>query len=166
MLFCKKQVNQYCYLMNKINIIKLLLILVFITSCGYTPIFTNKNISFSIVEVETTGNEKLNKVLINNLNIYKNLNSEKKYYLKINTKVEKKITSKDSKGNPKTFEIKVITKTYIEDENNNSKEKIFIKSINYNNDDNKFELKKYENQSTKALVEKISEEVIIYLQTK
>jgi hypothetical protein len=151
--------------MNKIIIIKFLTILVFITGCGYTPIFSSKNTNFSIVEVKTTGDNKLNKILNNKLNIYKNSKSEKKYYLNINTSVEKKISSKDSKGNPKTFELKVITKTNIQDEKNNNKEKIFIKTVNYNNNENKLNLKKYENQSKEVLVEKISEEMIIYLQT-
>ena len=78
--------------MKKIIFINFFILLIFITSCGYTPIFSNKNINFTIADIELTGNNKLNKILNNKLNIYKNLNSEKKYYLKINTDVNKKIT--------------------------------------------------------------------------
>ena len=151
--------------MKKIIFINFFILLIFITSCGYTPIFSNKNINFTIADIELTGNNKLNKILNNKLNIYKNLNSEKKYYLKINTNVIKKTSSKDSKGNPKTFELTVIINTNIQDEKGNIREKLFIKSINYNNSNNKFDLKKYENQSSEILVNKISEEIIIYLQT-
>ena len=77
----------------------------------------------------------------------------------------KKISSKDSKGNAKTFELTVITNTNIQDEKGNIREKLFIKSINYNNSNNKFDLKKYEDQSSEILANKISEEIIIYLQT-
>ncbi len=164
MLFCKKQVNQYSSLMNKI-IIKFLIILVFLSGCGYKPIFSSKNTNFAIAEIETSGDNKLNKILNNRLNIYKNSKAKKKYYLNINTNVEKKISSKDSKGNPKTFQLKVITKANIRDEKDNNKEKIFIKTVNYNNNDNKLDLKKYERQSSESLVEKISEEMVIYLQT-
>ena len=52
-----------------------------------------------------------------------------------------------------------------QDEKGNIREKLFIKSVNYNNSNNKFELKKYENQSSEILINKISEEIIIYLQT-
>ena len=45
------------------------------------------------------------------------------------------------------------------------KKKSFSKSINYNNKNNKSELKKYENETSKNLVEKISDEIIIYLQS-
>ena len=164
MLFCKKQVNQYSSLMNKI-IIKFLIILVLLSGCGYKPIFSSKNTNFAIAEIETSGDNKLNKILNNRLNIYKNSKAKKKYYLNINTNVEKKISSKDSKGNPKTFQLKVITKANIRDEKDNNKEKIFIKTVNYNNNDNKLDLKKYERQSSESLVEKISEEMVIYLQT-
>tara|TARA_Y100000741_G_scaffold330495_1_gene285111 strand:+ start:539 stop:997 length:459 start_codon:yes stop_codon:yes gene_type:complete len=151
--------------MNKIIFTKLFIILIFITGCGYTPIFSNKNTKFTIVEIESTGNNKLNKILNNKLNIYKNLNSEKKYYLRVNTDVNKIISSKNSKGNAKTFELTVSTNTNIQDEKGNIKEKLFSKSVNYKNNNNKFDLKKYENQSSEALINKISEEIIIYLQT-
>ena len=151
--------------MNKIIFTKLFIILIFITGCGYTPIFSNKNTKFTIVEIESTGNNKLNKILNNKLNIYKNLNSKKKYYLRVNTDVNKKISSKNSKGNAKTFELTVSTNTNIQDEKGNIKEKLFSKSVNYKNNNNKFDLKKYENQSSEALINKISEEIIIYLQT-
>ena len=59
----------------------------------------------------------------------------------------------------------MITKANIRDEKDNNKEKIFIKTVNYNNNDNKLDLKKYERQSSESLVEKISEEMVIYLQT-
>ena len=150
--------------MKKILFTKFFIIIIFITGCGYTPIFSNKNTSFNIVEIESTGNNKLNKILNNKLNIYKNSNSEKKYFLKINTDVNKKISSKDSKGNAKTFELTVSTNTNIQDEKGYIKEKLFVKSVNYNNNNNKFDLKKYENQSSEILINKISEEIIIYLQ--
>ena len=151
--------------MKKIIFTKFFIILIFITGCGYTPIFSNKNTNFAVVGIETTGNNKLNKILNNKLNIYKNSNSEKKYYLKINKDVNKKISSKDSKGNAKTFELIVSSDTNIQDEKGNIKEKLFIKSVNYKNSNNKFDLKKYEKQSAEILINKISEELIIYLQT-
>ncbi len=151
--------------MKKILFTKFFIILIFITGCGYTPIFSNKTNNFNIVGIELTGNNKLNRILNNKLNIYKNSNGEKKYFLKINTDVNKKISSKDSKGNAKTFGLTVSTNTNIQDEKGYIKEKLFVKSVNYNNSNNKFELKKYENQSSEILINKISEEIIIYLQT-
>ena len=53
----------------------------------------------------------------------------------------------------------------IKDSNDNVKNKLFAKSVDYNNRSNKSELKKYENETSKNLAEKISDEIIIYLQS-
>ena len=68
-------------------------------------------------------------------------------------------------GEDLTMGLTVRTNINIQDEKGNIKEKLFIKSINYNNNNNKSDLKKYENQSSEILANKISEEIIIYLQT-
>ena len=62
--------------MKKIIFIKFFILLIFVNGCGYTPIFSNKNINFTIVGLELTGNNKLNKILNNKFNIYDDLNSE------------------------------------------------------------------------------------------
>ena len=151
--------------MNKIIFSKFLIILFFVSSCGYAPIFSSKNSDFSIIEIKSTGNSKLNKILINKLDNYKSTNSKKRFSLKIDTNLKKEIASKDTKGNPKIYKMDVNLKIYAEDEKNNLKEKLFSKSINYNNSNNKFKLKKYENETAKNLTEKIAEEIIIYLQS-
>tara|TARA_B100000965_G_scaffold280816_1_gene238691 strand:- start:786 stop:1244 length:459 start_codon:yes stop_codon:yes gene_type:complete len=151
--------------MNKKILSKLIILLFFISGCGYSPIFSNKNSNFSIIEIAATGNNKINSIIINKLNIYKNSNREKFFSLIINTNLKKEISSKDSKGDPKTYSIEIRTKMSAKDNKGDLKEKIFIKTINYNNIENKFDLKKYEEKSTKNLAEIISEEIIIYLQT-
>ena len=42
---------------------------------------------------------------------------------------------------------------------------MFVKSTDYSNKNNKFDLKKLENQTSKILAEKIADELIIYLQS-
>ena len=148
--------------MNKF-FIKYLTILIFISSCGYNPIFSNKNSNFSIKEVSSTGNKKLNIIINSKLNNYQGVDAEKVISVSINTNLNKEISSKDTKGNPKTFRIEVKSKTIITDSNGNVKEKLFSKSTNYNNLANKFELKKFENETAKNLAEKISEEIVVYL---
>ena len=151
--------------MNKIILTKLLIVFFFISGCGYSPIFSNKNSNFSIIEIGITGNNKINNIINNKLNNYKNSDGKKIFSLNINTNLKKEISSKNSKGDPKTFNIKINAKMSIKDNKGNLREKLFIKSINYNNLDNKFDLKKYEEKLTKSLAEIISEEIIIYLQS-
>ena len=151
--------------MKKNNIIKILVLLLFITGCGYSPIFSSKESNFSITELKSTGNKKLSNIINNRLNSYKNLESKNYFSIIINTDLEKKITSKDTKGNPKTFRLNIKSNIIVKDLKGNLNEKLFLKSINYNNKKNKFELNKYENEISTNLAEKISEQIIIYLQS-
>ena len=149
--------------MIKKKFIKIFLILFLFTGCGYSPIYSNKNVNFSILDLKTSGNSMLNQIIKNRLKSYKNSNAEKKYNLMVDTNVEKIIVSKDTKGNPKIFRIILKSKIQVSDPDGTTKEKSFSKSIDYNNKSKKSELKNYENEVTKNLAEKISEEIIIYL---
>ena len=151
--------------MIKKNLIKLLILLFFISGCGYSPIFSKKNSNFSIYELSANGNSKLNKIINNRLNNYKDTDSPKKFSLTMETYLNKKVASKDSKGNPKTYRINLISNISIKDSDGNAKNKSFSKSVDYNNISNKSKLKKYENESSKNLAIKISDEIIIYLQS-
>ena len=151
--------------MNKIILTKLLIILFFISGCGYSPIFSNKNSNFSIYELSSSGNSKLNKIISSKLKIYKNSDGFKKFSIGLETSLNKKIASKDSKGNPKTFRLSIESKVSIRDTEGNIKNKSFSKTVDYNNKNNKSELKKYENETSRNLAEKVSEEIIIYLQS-
>ena len=149
--------------MIKNKLIKIILLFFFISGCGYSPIFSNKDSNFTIYELSTTGNNKLNKIIHNRLNNYKESNNTKKFSLTIETYLDKKVASRDTKGNPKTYSINLKSSIFVKDLNGNKNKKSFSKSINYNNRDNKSKLKKYENQTAKNLANKIAEEIIIYL---
>tara|TARA_Y100000590_G_scaffold388468_1_gene462836 strand:- start:4135 stop:4593 length:459 start_codon:yes stop_codon:yes gene_type:complete len=149
--------------MIKKNFIKIFIILFFLSGCGYTPIYSSKNYDFSILKLESIGNSKLNKIIVSNLSQYRNVNAEKNLNLVISSNLQKKISSKDSKGDPKTFRLFVNAKIIIKDLDKTIKEKDFSKTVDYNNRNKKSELKKYENELAKNLAEKISEEIITYL---
>ena len=150
--------------MIKKNFILLIIFLFFLNGCGYSPVFSKKT-NFSIIELAVNGDKKINKTIINKLNNYKNSNGEKSFSIIINNSLDKQISSKDSKGNPKTFKINVISKIKVKNSDGELYEKIFSKSINYDNKSNKFDLKKYETETIKNFGNKISEEIIIYLQS-
>ena len=151
--------------MIKKNLIKLLILLFFISGCGYSPIFSNKNSNFSIYELSISGNSKLNKIINGRLDNYKGSDNKKKFSLTIETYLNKEVASRDSKGNPKTYRINLESNISIKDLNGNIKNKSFSKSVDYNNKSNKSDLKKYENETSKNLAEKIADEIIIYLQS-
>ena len=64
-----------------------------------------------------------------------------------------------------TYRINLISNISVKDSDGNANNKSFSKSVDYNNKSNKSDLKKYENETSKNLAEKISDEIIIYLQS-
>ena len=149
--------------MIKKNLIKLLILLFFISGCGYSPIFSKKSTNFSIYELSASGNSKLNKIINNRLNNYKGSDGKRKFSLTLETHLNKEIALRDSKGNPKTYRINLLSNISIKDFDGTVKNKSFSKSVDYNNKSNKSNLKKYENKTSINLAEKIAGEIIIYL---
>ena len=141
------------------------LLILFLNGCNYQPIYSFKNINFSIGKFQSSGDNKINKLLIKKLEIYKNDSLDvKKYNLNIDSKVNKNISAKDKKGNPTTFTLKIAFKIEIENSFGEKKLTEFEEYTTYENNDNKFELKKYENSIKKNMIESINENIILYLQ--
>ena len=132
----------------------LVFIILGLTSCSYSPIFSEKNYNFDINEIVLKGEKDINKILREKFNRIKdNQNLEKKEYkLLINSKKERNIISKNSKGDPLKFEL-IITVQYeiILDENLILKKTIEKNNI-YNNDSDLFKLE----QSEKIIIDNIS----------
>ena len=141
------------------------LLILFLNGCNYQPIYSSKNVKFSIGKFQSYGDNKINKLLIKKLEIYKNDSLDtKKYNLKIDSKINKNISAKDKKGNPTTFTLKIAFKIEIENSFGEKKLTEFEEYTTYENNDNKFELKKYENSIKRNMIESINENIILYLQ--
>ena len=150
-------------MIKKIALTAFLILL--LNGCNYQPIYSSKNVNFSIVKFESSGDNKINKLLIKKLEIYKNDSLDtKKYNLKIDSKINKNISAKDKKGNPTTFTLKMAFKIEIENSLGEKKLTEFEEYTTYENNDNKFELKKYENSIKRNMIESINENIILYLQ--
>ena len=132
----------------------LVFIILGLTSCSYSPIFSEKNYNFDINEIVLKGEKDINKILREKFNrIKNNQNLEKKEYkLLINSKKERNIVSKNSKGDPLKFEL-IITVLYeiIFNENLILKKTVEKNNI-YNNDSDLFKLE----QSEKIIIDNIS----------
>ena len=137
-------------------------------SCGYEPIYStkqiNSNYNFSINTINYIGNNKVNQILKNKLK--KNLNKEKKSIelnLTLNSMVEKVVTSKDKKGNPIRFAIKIIIDLEVFESAILKNKRNFEEKFEYNNKSNKFDLNKYEKNIKDNLISELSNEIIKYL---
>ena len=152
----------------KIN--KTLTILTFflLFSCGFEPIYSQKNLdsnyNFTIESIGFSGNNNINQYLKNNLvNYVNNEDKEIKYDLIINSSIIKTITSKNKKGNPEIFYIKIqINVDIIEDDKIKNKT-IFEEGFEYKNKSSKFKLNEYEKNIQKNLINKLSKDLIEYL---
>jgi len=148
--------------MNKFY--KFFFIYFFIVSCGYQPIFSEKKVNFEIKNLIYDKNNKVDLEINKNLKKYKNLENKNKILdLEISSKINKITTSLDDRGDPKSYRLEIEVKTIVKKNNKLLDEKEFNKSQNYNNNTNKFDLKKYENLIKKNMVDKITEEIITYI---
>ena len=125
-----------------------------LTSCSYNPIFSEKNYNFEINEIVLTGEKDINKILREKFNrIKNNQNLEKKEYkLLINSKKERNIVSKNSKGDPLKFELIITVQYEIIFNENLILKKTIEKNNIYNNDSDLFKLE----QSEKIIIDNIS----------
>ena len=137
-------------------------------NCGYEPIYSkktvNSNYNYSINNINYIGDNKVNQILKNQLQ--KNLNKEKKstkLNLNLNSRVEKVITSKDEKGNPKRFSIKIIINLEVYESEILKGKANFDENFEYNNRSNKFNLLQYEKNIKNNLISELSNEIIEYL---
>ena len=76
-----------------------------ITSCSYNPIYSQKNNKFTITELNLVGDKNVNSIIKRKINVNKKDSNSKKYIVSVNTIKEKRIVSKDEKGDPLKFEI-------------------------------------------------------------
>ena len=144
--------------MNKIRNYTLLFLLFFLTNCGYETILNNQNYQFSINTNKINGDNKINTLIINN---FKNLKeNEKKYDLTLTSKKEKKIISKDSKGDPSIFELKIIVNYIVKKDEETLISNNINKRTTYNNITDKFELKNYEMTIINNLTSEISDYIM------
>ena len=147
----------------KFTLVFLFLIL---ASCGYKPLYSSKNINFSINELNITGPQKIRNGLKNNLNIFLNQKNKSEIYnINIKSSSLKSIISKDEQGDPSMYSIKLEINMEILDNEKIIARKNFIETFDYKNQTNLFNLKKYEDIIIDNLSEKIYQKIILYLYT-
>ena len=149
--------------MNKI----LLILLFFLLSCGYQPVYLNKDIlDFKYSEIILEGDNEINKNIINILSIKENKEDKSLDKLNLSSTYKIETTSKNTKGEAASFRITVIVNLEVKDINNkNIQSKNFVKQFTLNSRQNKFDLAEYQDSIKNDLINKIISEIIIYLNT-
>ncbi len=133
----------------------------FFLSCGYTPIFSKKDVNFSIENIKFLGDKNVKKKISHSLSNYINKpNKEKKVSLIINSSKKTYVTSKNSKGEAQTNKINIDVNAKIILSENNFLVKNFSKSSIYTVIDRKSEQKLIENKLTENLSSEIALQII------
>ena len=139
----------------------LLTLFLFFSSCGYTPIFSKKDVNFSIIKIELLGDRDIGKKIDYSLSSYKNKpGKEKKISLVIANSKNITIASKNSKGEAETNRINIDVNVKIILAENNFFEKNFNKSSIYTVVDRKSEQKLTENKLMENLSSEIAQRII------
>lgn len=147
--------------MKEIKIIFFCCLAIILTNnCGYKPIYSSSNLDLRFDKINFESN-KINNQIVRSLKFFSNPDGSKNYDINIETKKEKRIVSKNSKGDTELYELKINLKMIVE-----TKTKKIIKNfenkIKYNNNDNKFELKQYESEIEKQIISDLIEQIIIF----
>ena len=149
--------------MNKILLNTLILFLIIgLSGCSYKPIFVEKNYGFEIEKIIFDGERDINRIIESKLKFIKSSGNKekKKYAIEIVSSKNKKIVSKDSKGDPLKFEINILVNYKIKDNDNLLLRNKIIKKNVYNNDSDKFKLEQTEDIILENLVENASDSII------
>ena len=148
---------------------KFILILVFfaITNCGYSPIYSKKEtLNISINKIELKGNKNVNRKIVSLANLVERNNKSYAYNLTLDSNKKIETVARDKSGNTSIYKITIITEFYLKDPNNKNKiikNKSFSSSFSYNSIRNKFDLLQYQKNIEENLINKIAEEITIFI---
>lgn len=97
-----------------------ILFLFFLNNCGYTPLYNSSkklgNIQVDIKDLK--GNEKINSLIIHELNIYTNDKGNKKLEVSIDSQYFKEAISKNLSGKTSKYNITIVSNFQVYSENN------------------------------------------------
>ena len=142
------------------------ILLLFLSSCGYEAIHSKKNkenYDFSVSELKFIGDRDVNLKIKERLNNYTLIKKDKDFTLKISSDLEKLILVKNDAGDATNFKTKITVNIDIFNDTKFISNIVIIESFNYNNNNNKFELKSYEKEIKNNLANTISEKLIFKL---
>tara|TARA_B100001093_G_scaffold509926_1_gene574878 strand:+ start:569 stop:1018 length:450 start_codon:yes stop_codon:yes gene_type:complete len=144
---------------------KFLVIIIFLfSSCGYQPIYINKNLkNFEFSKIITEGENDINKKIINSISLKEDRTNVllNEILLKSSFKIEE--TSKNKKGQVNSYRSSIFINLSINKNGEIIKNKDFLGEFTYNNKDNKFELVEHQADIKEDLINQAIEDIVLYL---
>tara|TARA_B110000027_G_scaffold127666_1_gene147256 strand:- start:895 stop:1359 length:465 start_codon:yes stop_codon:yes gene_type:complete len=150
-------------MLNKIFVLVLFL---FLSSCGYEAIHSKKNLinyNFSISELNFTGDRNVNLKMKEKLNIYTLTKKDKNFILEISSTAKKIVLAKNATGDSTNFKKTILINVEVLRKDNLVTNFQITENFNYNNITNKFELARYEREIIDNLTETAKDKIIFRL---
>ena len=142
----------------------LILITLFLYSCGFTPIYSSKDSNYRIISFNKNVNNNLTNYIQNSISVLSNKESKKNFSINLNFNESISVILKDSKGDPKKNRLTIdIDLTVMDNVGNLITLKEFSENFEYNISDNKFDTKEYEKNIKFNLVEDITQQILVFL---
>ena len=141
----------------------LLMSLILLAACGYQPIYNKVILDYKFFEINLQGDQTINNKIINTLKITQS--NEVKFFDKLTIKSSKNIeeTSKNSKGQVETYRSIFNIEIFVTRDNRIVKKQNFKESFSYDNKTSKFELKQYQIQIENIIINKIINDLALFL---
>ena len=146
------------------KIIIILLSTLYLTSCGFTPIYSKKNLDFQINNIQFEGDREIKAVLLSNLSAYKTKKKDK-YNYDLNIKSEKKveIASKNTKGEATVYKININSTVEVFLDDKLLLTKHYNNSSIYSSEKKIIKMKEVEYRNLSNLSSKLASEIILTL---
>ena len=136
---------------------------------GYEPLFSTKELSYYVIDIKNINKNNLTEKISKRLKNYtsKGNGNKKGYKLEISSNMSNIISSKDGKGNVSSYKmiVNVNVKVFNQDSDLLISTLNFNKDFVYNNQENKSNLDKYKKDIQENIINKISQDIIIKLQS-
>ena len=143
-----------------LRILKVGFIFLFLSNCGYAPIYSNqKDMDITINIVGLEGEKNVNTFIAQKLSKYKSENSGKTFDVKIISGYEKESLTKNEAGNTTNFRL-ILKVDFIVNINGNIKKLNFIEKFDIEKDESLFEQNKYEKSVRKDMMDLIIQKFV------
>ena len=148
------------------TLISTIFLSLFLTSCGFKPIYNSKNSNFDVIDIENK-NENKNSFFIEKVIMsLSNKDAENKVKLEIDYKKSISTILKDSKGDPTKKKLSININLKIKNDKDNILiTQNFFEEFSYDVQSDKFGMAQYEENITDNLNNKISNDIIFLLGT-
>ena len=148
------------------SLISIIFLTLFLTNCGFKPIYNSKNSNFEIIEIENKNENKNSFFIEKTIMSLSNKDAKSKVKLEIDYNHSISTILKDSKGDPSKKKLSINVILIVKNDRDNVLvNQSFKEEFSYEVQSDKFGMEEYENNITDNLNGKISNDIIFLLGT-